>query len=163
MKLIISRVIPAMSFANQITPASSNFIDNGYGRKYSKQNSHPLWEKAFAFFGLVPQYVEPTFRIFTGMHFLDGAATHKHRDRTARGYTHARCNVMLKKPPIGGNPIIDGVEIDVNQGDIWLVLASLEEHGSTPIAGGERVIFSFGGLVEDSQIQKILNQEKEAA
>jgi hypothetical protein len=163
MELTIPRVIPAMDFASQITPASSGFIENGCGRKYSKQCSHPLWEKAFTFFDLVPQYVEPAFGIFTGVHYLNGAATSKHRDGTLPGYAHVRCNVMLKKPPIGGNPIIDGVEINVAQGDIWLILANLEEHGSTPVFNGERIIFSFGGLVEDLQIQKLLKHKKEPA
>lgn len=158
MKLAINRVVQAGDFARQIKPAVSGFASNGYGRRFSKQDSHPLWKQAFSFFGLDPAQVEPHFKIFTGNHFLDGAYTHLHTDPTMPGYTHTRCNVMLKKPLNGGNPVIDGEEIDVKEGDLWIVFASREQHGSTPISGGERVIFSFGGLVSNEQVEQIFRE-----
>jgi hypothetical protein len=63
---------------------------------------------------------------------------------------------MLKKPLKGGNPVLDGEEIQVDQNDLWLCLASLEKHRTTPIEGGERLIFSFGALVSIDQIKKII-------
>jgi hypothetical protein len=63
---------------------------------------------------------------------------------------------MLKKPSKGGNPIIDGEEIEVNENDLWLCLASLEKHYTTPIEGGERLVFSFGALVPIDQIKRII-------
>jgi hypothetical protein len=47
----------------------------------------------------------------------------------------------------------DSIEIEI--GDLWIVLASLEQHGSTPMFGGERVIFSYGALVPMEQVTEI--------
>lgn len=63
---------------------------------------------------------------------------------------------MMRKPKNGGNPVIDGEELNIEEGDLWLCLASMELHSSTPITGGERMIFSFGGLVPIKQIENIL-------
>ena len=57
----------------------------------------------------------------------------------------------------GGNPIIDDEVLEVDVGDLWLCLASLEKHGTTPIQGGERIIFSFGALVSEDQVFKLLS------
>jgi hypothetical protein len=56
---------------------------------------------------------------------------------------------MIKKPNIGGNPVIDGEEFNIEVNDLWLCLASLETHSSTPIYGGERLIFSYGALIKN--------------
>ena len=40
------------------------------------------------------------------------------------------------------------VEFEVNVDDLWICFASEEIHGSTPIEGGERMICSFGDLIE---------------
>ena len=66
---------------------------------------------------------------------------------------------MIKKPTIGGNPIIDGEEFNIEVNDLWLNLASLEEHSSTPIYGGERLIFSFGALIKLDKIKNILHDK----
>jgi hypothetical protein len=63
---------------------------------------------------------------------------------------------MIKKPLIGGDPILDDEIVYVEEGDLWLCLASMEYHSSTPIKGGERIIFSFGGLVPIEQINNLL-------
>ena len=63
---------------------------------------------------------------------------------------------MLKKPQSGGNPVIDGEEFEVFEKSLWLCVASKEQHASTPIKGGERLIFSFGGLVETNQVERLL-------
>jgi hypothetical protein len=63
---------------------------------------------------------------------------------------------MIKKPLSGGMPVIDGQELNIEKGDLWLCLASLEEHSSTPINGGERIIFSFGALINKNSVEKIL-------
>jgi len=158
MILAIPRVISNWDFAPLVQPCvdDSKFVQNGYGRRYAKQTTAPYWEEAFAAFGLKPEYIEPRFQNMTGNHFLDGACTHKHCDPAPDGYAHVRCNVMLKKPMFGGNPILDGESVQVNEHDLWLCLASLEEHASEPIRGSERVIFSFGGIVPLQQINNIL-------
>jgi hypothetical protein len=152
------RLIKSWSYANQVAPATTGFINNpvSLGRRFAAQDSHPLWSKAFSEFGLTPVSVEPVYKCFTGNHFIDGTFTHKHIDSAPEGLVHTRCNLMIKKPPIGGDPILDDEVMHVDEGDLWLCLASMEYHSSTPIQGGERIIFSFGGLVPKEQINNLL-------
>jgi len=156
MKLKINRVIKNWNFANKIFIENNNFQDNGFGRKYKIQDSANHWEDAFFEFGLRPTSIEPIFKNFIGNHFKDEAFVHPHTDPAPEGFVHTRCNLMLKKPTRGGNPVIDGEEINIEQNDLWLCLASLETHSSTPIKEGERLVFSFGGLVPIEQINKII-------
>ena len=157
MKLTIPRVIRQWKYASQVAP-NLNFEPNnaGPGRRFATQESAPYWVEAFAEFGLVPTAVEPMFKNLTGNNYAEGAFVHPHIDSAPDGFVHTRCNVMLRKPEVGGNPVLDGEEFDVQEGDLWLCLASLELHSSTPISGGQRLIFSFGGLVPVAQVQKIL-------
>ena len=67
---------------------------------------------------------------------------------------------MLKKPQKGGNIIIDEKIYNVEKNDLWLILASLENHGSTPIENGERLIYSFGAIIEKDKINKILKERE---
>jgi hypothetical protein len=156
MKLKIKRVIKNWKYSKHIIIEDNEFIDNGFGRRFKKQLSEKHWKKAFEEFGLFPKEVEPCLKNFTGNHFLDGASVPEHIDSAPEGYVHTRCNVMLKKPKIGGNPILDGKEIKVEENDMWLCLASLERHSSVPISKGERLVFSFGAYVPIEQIKKII-------
>lgn len=156
MKLKINRVIKNWKFANSIVIENNTFNKNGFGRRFKMQETANHYEDAFKEFNLKPDKLEPIFKNFIGNHFEDGAAVHEHIDFAPKGFVHTRCNLMLKKPLKGGNPILDGEEIKVDQNDLWLCLASLEKHYTTPIKGGERLIFSFGGLVSIDQINKIL-------
>lgn len=72
---------------------------------------------------------------------------HPHIDEAPFGMEHVRVNIMARKPDFGGNPVIAGVELNVNEGSAWLCMASKYVHASTPIKGGERVVLSFGALV----------------
>jgi hypothetical protein len=123
------------------------FIANGPGRRFFKVEKIDGREEAFEQFGLLNLLPEPLFQNFIGNHFKDGAFTHLHSDPSPVGQVHVRVNWMLKKPRIGGDPVIDGRVIPVNEGDLWICFASEERHGSTPISGGERLICSFGALV----------------
>lgn len=158
MRLNRDRVIKKWSYAENVIPLKEGFRPNGYGRRFAKQDEHPLLLTAFKEFGLTPKAIEPVYKIFTGNHYLDGAYTHKHTDTTVQGYVHARCNLMIKKPLEGGDPVIDDEKLDVEEGDLWLCLASEEEHASTPIKGGERIIVSFGGLVPREQFKEIITE-----
>jgi hypothetical protein len=158
MNLLIPRVVKGWPLGHLVRPFTSGFIDNRYGRRYASQPDAPFWSEAFSCFNLRPDCVEPKEKNFTGNHYLDGAFTHDHIDEAKDDYVHVRCNLMIKKPPIGGNPILDGEEVHVDEGDLWLCLASLERHSSTPISGGERIIFSFGALVSEDQVFKLLKQ-----
>jgi hypothetical protein len=159
MKLKISRVIKKWKYGPFVTP-NINFQLNtsGDGRRFAMQDTAPYWKESFFEFGLEPDCVEPMFKNLTGNHFQDGAFVHPHTDPAPDGFVHTRCNLMLKKPKQGGNPVLDGEELNVEEGDLWLCLASMETHSSTPIKEGERLIFSFGGLVPVEQIQVILDR-----
>lgn len=156
MKLSIPRVIKGWRYGAFVTP-NTNFNPNnaGQGRRFATQDKAPYWREAFMEFGLTPSCAEPIFKNLIGNHFQDGAFVHPHTDPAPEGFVHTRCNLMLRKPVKGGNPVLDGEEIEVEEGDLWLCLASVELHGSTPIYGGERLIFSFGGLVPLDQIKKV--------
>lgn len=156
--LTTKRVVKDWAAGRTITPAGpdASWTHNRYGRKFATQDYDENWFDAFAAFGLIPELVEPCFKIMTGHHYLDGAYTHTHKDTAPEGYVHVRCNTLLKKPNFGGMPHCGGQIMEVEKGDLWLVLASLEEHGSTPINGGERLLFSFGGLVPVEQIKAII-------
>lgn len=161
MKLLITRVVKNWKYANQISLDNISYQENsvGFGRRFFIQNEMLFWNEAFQEFNLVPDEIEPMFKNLIGNHYLDGAHTHKHTDSSPSGYVHTRCNLMIKKPNIGGNPIIDGEEFNVEVNDLWLCLASLEEHSSTPIYGGERLIFSFGALIKLDKIKNILHDK----
>ena len=156
MKLKINRVVKNWKFAKNIAIENNEFINNGFGRRFKMQEIANHYEDAFKEFNLKPNRLEPIFKNFIGNHFKDGAAVHEHTDPAPEGFVHTRCNLMLKKPIKGGNPIIDGEEIKINKNDLWLCLASLEKHYTTPIKGGERLVFSFGALVSIEQIKKII-------
>ena len=161
MKLLIPRVVKNWKYANQINLNNINYQKNfsGDGRRFSIQDEAPFWNEAFKEFNLIPDEIEPTFKNLIGNNYLDGAYVHEHTDQAPNGYVHARCNLMIKKPNIGGNPIIDGEEFNIEVNDLWLCLASLEKHSSTPIHGGERLIFSFGALVKLDKIKNILHDK----
>ena len=158
MKLKINRVIKNWKYANDIVIENNPFITNNEssGRRFKMQDTANHYEDAFKEFNLKPDRLEPIFKNFIGNHFADGAAVQGHTDPSPEGLVHTRCNLMLKKPLKGGNPVIDEEELEINKNDLWLCLASLEKHYTTPIEGGERLIFSFGGLVPIEQIKKII-------
>jgi hypothetical protein len=159
MKIKIPRIIKNWVYSSLVIP-NTNFQSNnaGAGRRFAMQDVAPYWKEAFAEFGLKPISVEPIFKNLTGNHFEDGAFVHPHTDPAPDGFVHTRCNVMLQKPKEGGNPVLDGEELDIEEGDLWLCFASMELHSSTPIKGGERLIFSFGGLVPVKQIEAIVEK-----
>lgn len=71
-----------------------------------------------------------------------GGAVHFHRDGLPG---HKRINVMVSKPEVGGNPVIAGAEIAVEDGDVWLCDAARDLHGSTTMGGARpRIVLSFG-------------------
>jgi hypothetical protein len=158
MNLKVPRIIKNWEYAKFIIPASKGFVTNnaGSGRRFSICNNPLYRTEAFKEFKLTPDLEEPIYKNFTGNHYLEGAFVHEHSDPAPEGYEHVRCNLMIKKPLVGGMPIIDGAELAIEEGDLWLCLASLEKHASTPISGGERVTFSFGALVNKHSVEKIL-------
>jgi hypothetical protein len=146
------RVVKDWALGRNIPVASSGYTPNGTGRRFASVLQADGWAEAFDAFGLNPTIVEPIYKNFTGHHYADGARTGAHTDEAPEGFTHVRCNVLVKLPLQGGLPFINGEILPVELNDLWLCLASEESHGSTPIAGGDRVIFSYGALVPKSVI-----------
>jgi len=158
MELTINRVVKNWEHATKIVPATDldQYVLNKQGRRFAMQPDAPFWKEAFAEYGLEPTEVEPMFQNMTINHYEDNAYTHEHIDVAHEGFVHVRCNVVLKKPQLGGHPIIDGEPIMVDLHDMWLCLASMEQHASAPIKGGQRTVFSFGAYVPVEQVNKII-------
>jgi hypothetical protein len=159
MNLSINRVIKNWDQASKIT-YTKDYVQNpvSFGRRFAKQNSNKkLWQKSFAAFNLFPTKKEPELGDLLMNHYQDDACTHIHKDPAPKGYVHIRANVMIKKPNKGGDIIIDGETIEVKENDLWLVLASLENHGSTPIQSGERLIYSFGAIIKETNVKGLIN------
>lgn len=154
MKLCHPRVIKGWKHPSCFLLPPGQFVNNGMGRRFLPHDNAAFRVEAFSAFGMSDLTDEPMFKNFIGNHFEDGARVHEHSDPAPTGYIHARCNWMVKKPQIGGDPVIDGELIPIEEGDLWLCLASHERHSSTPIYGGERVVYSFGALVQVKEVKR---------
>lgn len=144
-------------FDEQIKTCEWHINPKGPGRRMAFFNKAPLYNELFDVFSLKSLALEPKFKIFIGNNFQDGAFVHEHQDDNLNSLIHARINVMVKKPPKGGNPTLGGQEIQVNEGDIWLCISGKEMHGSKPISGGERYIVSYGGLFLEEDLMPWIN------
>lgn len=153
---LIDTLIPAVL----LSIYSGALKPNGYGRQYLSHVNIPreVSTKVFARFGIDDYLDEPMFGNFIGLHNLDGAAVHPHTDPAPIGYHHVRCNLAIEMSVHGGYPVLDGDILPVRQGFAWICFASIEQHGSTPIEGGRRIVLSLGGLVEKSLAEHIFNQ-----
>jgi len=161
MNLSINRVIRNWDQAPRIT-YTKDYVQNpvSFGRRFAKQNSDKeLWQKSFAAFNLFPTQKEPELGDLLMNHYQNDACTHIHKDPAPKGYVHIRANVMIKKPNEGGDIIVDNETIEVKENDLWLVLASLENHGSTPIQSGERLIYSFGAIIKETNIEGLIDEK----
>lgn len=134
------------------------FVKNpiGSGRRYMLVDQLPFREEAFSAFDLKEIFPEPLFKNFIGENYLDNAFVHEHMDPAPKNFVHVRANWMIQKPKIGGNPVINGKEININEGDLWLCFASEERHSSTPIFGGSRIVCSFGALIERTEYERYI-------
>tara|TARA_R110002049_G_scaffold228105_4_gene400305 strand:- start:24 stop:500 length:477 start_codon:yes stop_codon:yes gene_type:complete len=157
MKLKVDRLIKNWKYAPFIK-YQKNFIQNPIspGRRYAPQKPNVnLWKKAYAEFNLNPKKEDPYLGCIVMNHYEKGSFTQRHKDTTESGFIHARVNLMLKKPTEGGNIFIDDEIINVEKNDLWIILTNLEEHGSTPIGEGERLIYSFGSLIPVKEMKHL--------
>ena len=104
----------------------------------------------------IPEHV---FGNFIGVN-LEGGFVHEHRDpRNEKGFTHTRFNFLLQKPEQGGNPVIDGIEYPMDEGQGWLNLASEWMHGSTLVVGQrERVVLSLGAYIHPGLVKSLVDK-----
>ena len=159
MNLKTNRIIKNWKDADKITCNKNAFIINqaGPGRRYAPQDlNFELWKEAFKQFNLFPTEKDPFYGNLLMNHYQDGSFTHVHQDDAKEGCAHIRANLMIKKPKSGGDIIIDDKIYEVEVNDLWLVIASMEKHGSTPIKDGERLIFSFGASIKKEELEKII-------
>lgn len=160
MKLKVDRVIKNWRYADQVILDNFNFIVNETGikgRKYATQKeNYFLREVAFNEFGITKFRKEKRLGDLVLWHYSAGAHAPIHKDVIEPDKYHIRCNVMMRKPKIGGNVIIDNEEIELEKNDLWIVIANLEEHGSTPIEDGDRIIFSMGCVIDKEEIKKLI-------
>lgn len=157
MKLKINRVVKNWKHAPLIK-YEENFIQNpvSSGRRYAPQKLDiDLWKKAYAEFDIDPKKEDSYLGCIVMHHYENGAFTQKHKDKTEPGFVHVRVNLMLKKPPKGGDIVVDDEFISLEKNDLWIILTNLEVHSSTPIEGGDRYIYSFGSLIPLNEVKHI--------
>lgn len=95
---------------------------------------------------------EPTYKCFLGCN-LSGGKVHPHRDKASLGKWHVRCNLMLSKPVQGGQPVIEGQPLALQEGDLWAFVPSQVLHWTSQVEGErKRFICSYGFLVDRASI-----------
>lgn len=142
------------SVAAWATERHGAFLSNGTGRQYGiLQEQDPpeaVWaikRLVVAEHGLEAAEQEPVFQDFCG-YITEGGAIHPHKDQDHNGKRHVRFNVMVSKPEAGGDPVQDGGEIIVAEGDVWRCDAGRVRHWCTPVKGRKpRIVLSFGFLL----------------
>lgn len=158
----MQRVIKNWKNPDEFSMPIGVFKENtsGRGRKFMSVQKINFREEAFQAFGFYEIKPEPNFFNFIGLHYEDGAFTHEHTDFAQDGFMHVRANWLIKKPQIGGDPVISGKIINVDAGDLWICFASEETHSSIPCYGGDRLLCSFGATIKkpkDFDITKVFS------
>ena len=87
---------------------------------------------------------------------IDGHEVHKHKDRSPRKEdTCVRLNLLLQKPEIGGEAIIDNEVIYTQENEPWICLAGKYEHSSVKVEGNrDRLLLSYGYHVNAKEINQ---------
>jgi hypothetical protein len=75
------------------------------------------------------------------LRFPEGSEIPPHRDPVT-GRRHYRLNVVLKRPPMGGDFVCDRPIFDY--GRVKLFRSDLCEHSVTKVVGGRRYVLSIG-------------------
>ena len=113
-------------------------------------------KKCYELLGIFEYEDEPLFGNLIGVN-KEGAFVHRHTDPAPDGKCHVRLNFLIQKPKVGGMPIINGVEYNVEQGGCWKNLASTWWHESSKVVGDiDRITLSLGALVKDEIVNKQL-------
>ena len=73
----------------------------------------------------------------------------RHTDkRNDNNWLHFRINAVLQHAISGGEPIIDSVVVNVNEGEAWSIWASESLHSALPVKGDKpRIALSLGYYV----------------
>ncbi len=142
--------------------SQGHLIPNAMGRhryyKRYEENDHEVpdlfWNvrsRAVATFGVSDFEDEPGFKCFLGCN-TEGGTVHRHTDPSPPDKHHVRINLMISKPRNGGEPIIDGKVLDVEERDLWCFFPTVLPHESSPVVGNRnRMVISIGILVPKAQ------------
>ena len=86
----------------------------------------------------------------------EGHKVHKHTDSSPRKEdTCVRLNLLLQKPKVGGEAIIDNEIINVQENEPWICLAGKYEHFSVEVEGDrDRLMLSYGYHVNTEELNK---------
>jgi len=85
----------------------------------------------------------------------EGKEVAPHRDANREGKINVRFNLLLKMPPKGGLPIIKDKVLEVEENEVYMILAGLHKHGTTKITKkGQRVLLSIGCFVDESIVKE---------
>jgi len=78
------------------------------------------------------------------MYHRDGAVIETHIDPRMSIYPVYRCNILISKPRLGGEPTFQEKPLEVNEGDLWTFYGYTENHGAKMTKGNiDRVLLSF--------------------
>jgi hypothetical protein len=153
MRIDAALLAPVSSWAIE---SHKTFQPNGYGRQYGilyREDLTPppeVWEirrQIVEANNLQAYPTEPLFKDFCGF-ITEGGAIHQHQDTDHNGKQHVRFNVMVSRPKAGGIPVQDGIEMHVEEGDVWRCNASRVRHWCTTVQGPKpRIVLSYGFLI----------------
>jgi hypothetical protein len=138
----------------------------GTGRKFCivtknnlvKEYFNSLMKEKYEQLGIFDAEEEPVIGVFIGTG-IENSFVHKHKDPPKPGFNHVRLNFLVSKPEIGGNPIINDEEIEIQEGESWLNVADLWMHGSTTVKGNKkRIVLSIGALVPTQTVENKLKK-----
>ena len=87
----------------------------------------------------------------------EGHTVHLHKDNcTQENSTLIRFNLLISKPEIGGNPVINNKVIQVEEDEVWVCEASRYYHTTEEVKGNKpRVMISFGYNIPNNEVSKI--------
>jgi hypothetical protein len=169
--LLIRNAVP-QSFIDHVIKLTNENIDSftankaGPNRKFLrdpyKVYSDPviakMKEELANRFDMKDWVLDPYFMDVIG-YITEGGYVHTHLDQDIDDHKHMRINVLIQKPVSGGLLVLDGEELEVGVGDVWLNLASLCVHSCTAIAGNKpRSILSLGYQVANDAAEGIIEK-----
>lgn len=88
------------------------------------------------------------------LHYRTAQGCWAHRDPRSS----TRVNVLLIKPPLGGEFVVDGRVNPMDVGDAIVFEPSKDVHGVTPCVGGSRVIWSMGLGTKPTEVVQARNR-----
>jgi len=85
-----------------------------------------------------------------------GGDIHRHVDMNHGNLTHVRFNVIISKAVRGGVPINNGIENNVDEGEVFITKAGKDEHWCTVVEGSKpRITLSYGFFVSDETLKQL--------